>query len=220
MAYAPHDKFVMGGLLTGGPATEIWACSINGTLLKSGTIVQADYDAWLTDVAAGLMTWYAASTSRMRSDSTLTYAKLNAIGPDGKYAHPTTPHTKLLTSTAGGVGPVLPDFVTLAWSWKDTSHVGPASNGRIYPPNSLATYATGSTTVTSGELTAQVTAAKNLLNAISQTYTGGLEFVPGLFSSKGAATGAILQIRVGNVLDVQRRRKNKFPETYSTTTYP
>lgn len=102
---------------------------------------------------------------------------------------------------------------------------GIASNGRIYPPISL-TVTAGSPRVGASMQNSARDAGKALLSAINQP-TGGTFAIAPCVVSRGANGGLgagalelITSVRVGNVVDVQRRRKNALKESYVSANWP
>lgn len=219
VAYRVHDRVTFGGTLGGVDGPEIWACSVNG-LFNGGTDVQANYQAWCDAIATAFNSWFTNATNRQSSRAFLAYIKMNRIGTDGKYppGWVTAQHT-YPSPAAGAVSSPLPGFCSIVWSWLTPVQRGPASKGRIYPPNTPSSYA-GGDQITGAEQSAQITAAKNMLNVLAATYSSSLAFVPTVESSIGGAFHPINGVRVGNIIDVQRRRKNQIKETYVAATWP
>lgn len=221
MTYVPHHLFAMGGTLGSGQDAEIWQCTIRGSFSYTAGITTPE-QKWLAAISSDFSAWFSAATSRMRNDAKATTLKLNQIGADGRYLSTSSTNAVTVNAT-GAVAPALPDFVMLAWSWRTARSRGPASNGRIYPPNVIGT-PSGVTRASSAEVALHVTAAKALLTLLAQSraVTGGnVAWVPGVYSNVGAgAYSDITGIRVGDVMDVQRRRKDKLKENYQSTTFP
>jgi hypothetical protein len=227
MGYPRHLLFVFGGTQTNAAeAGEIWQCGIRGGPAAGSAHDYGDEDAMLAAIQGPFKTWYGAVASSMRSDYRLEYLKLNEIAPDGSYADATTTHRfDYGTFQAGGVTPSVPSILTLAWSWKTARLRGIASKGRIFPPVAFTT-TQGSPRVSSAVTATNVTAAKALLSVLSKPNGVDFEFAPCVVSAGshgGTGTGAIENItgvRVGDVVDVQRRRKNALVDVYATSVWP
>lgn len=220
MAYVTHSLFVMGGTLGSGVDSEIWQCGIRGGFNYAATdpdpavSYQTAAQAWLAGIQTGLQSWFT-TTSRMRLDAKLTFAKLNLIGPDGRYVYPSYPNTRGMSAT--GTGSIsVPSIITSAISWKTARRAGPASNGRIYPPLNIVPTGTSQDRIDSTTATALANYGKALLNALSTGTSAptSANFVPQVVSSQGPREN-ITGVRVGDVIDVQRRRKNALKESYS-----
>ena len=220
MPFAPHVRVSFGGTLTGetGYPDEIWNCSVNGEVGPAW-----DADEYLGVIQAALLAWFRSNDSKCSSQSTLGYVKANKIGADGKYVDQGTTHVHSYASAmTGGAGPVNPDILTTAISWGTGKARGPGSHGRIYLPNN--TLGTGiGMTVSIVEQDALVAAGVNLLQILNAG--GGGNGIPGhpntnpvlqpvIASRVNATNTPILSCRVGNVKDVQRRRKDAYRESY------
>ena len=220
MAYKPHTLLVIGGTLNFastdfGAKKDIWSCGIrladsasNGPL-GVGTSKNSALNTVLT-------AWYAATASCMASTSTLDYFKLNDIGADGKYLDPGSANTFDTTDTAGGLGPQVPGFLSLAVSFRTAKTRGPGSHGRIYLPNYTFS-SSGTVFVSSANRLSMDTSVHNLLSNIVTAIPSA---VPVVASSVNATNTPIIGTRTGATYDVQRRRKNAFPESYLVTNWP
>ena len=218
MAYPRHWLLTIHGSFQSYNAGEIWSINIRGV-----PGVTRDYgaeDAALTDMKSAVQTWFGTPGNRIRSDAQLEGLKLNEIGPDGKYAHPVTHQVAYGAGVTGGDPPLWPTFVCVVWSWSTAAARGPGSKGRVYPPNTPGSATTGHTTIDSTEQGHQKDSAKALLSAISNPGGGNFPFAPRVVSKVGAAINVINGVRVGSVLDVQRRRKDQFVETYVSAAWP
>lgn len=210
MAYPGHWLFVMGGVLDGGADAEVWQCGIRGQLIAGDAPAEVNF---LNGINDNLATWYNAAASRMRTDSKLTFIKLNAIAPNGDYLHPNDPHTRVM-NTPGGQSPNIPSFLSIATSWKTDSPNKRALNGRIYLPNTPSA-PVGTSRISANDRNAVMVAGVGLLGILRNEASGGSQgnFIAAVVSKTGE-THAVTRVRVGDVLDVQRRRKNALRESY------
>ena len=220
MAYPLHWLLSFGGKFNGtGLAPEVWNCNVRG-LPDAGSDkdINGEHDT-LENIAPLLSQWFNAGSSNMRFDATLEWVKLNQIGPDGKYVKPVTfVHDYAPVVTGGSASPTMPPILTLAFSWTTARSRGPGSHGRIFPPYFLPTDATD--VVATATRDAAMASANKLLCAIAATPNThpGTNFRgmnPMVISKTGVAE-TITGIRVGSVIDVQRRRKNQIIEQYSS----
>jgi len=219
MAYANHWLMAIGGTLgnTGG-ANEIWQCGIRGLPNPGSGLSLGDADQGLSKIHEAVRAWFVSDNANMRNDATIAYCKLNEIGPDGRYVDPTTNVYDYPDGTFGAAVPEMPSFLSVAFSWTTDRNRGPGARGRIYPPVAIP-HSPGD--VVSTLLTnAYVTAAKGLLDAISNPSSGIFVMGPAVVSKIGAVIQPITGVRVGNVIDVQRRRKNALVEVYATSDWP
>ncbi len=197
---------------------EIWQCGVRCSFEEP-----FDEELYVTEVAANVAAWYSSAEAQHHPNTRLLWIKAARIAASGKYPTPTYHAPEALYADAvggGGVSTGLPSFCCLAYSWLSSDHRrGPASHGRIYPPNFGIASPAGSSHVNAATTDLLVTAAKRLLTAI-QNGDGTQITSPGIFSNVGAAASVITSVRVGNVLDTQRRRKNAAAEIYSAGAFP
>lgn len=216
MAYPGHSLFVMGGTLDGGADAEIWQIGIRGRFLPGSNGGEA---AYLNGINDNLAQWFSSAQNHIRVDAKLTYIKLNAIAPNGDYLHPNDPHTRAMNSS-GGQAPNIPPFLCVATSFKTDSPTKYALNGRIYLPNTPANTVQYSRIGNSDRADIAAAGVRLILllrnddNSDSQG-----EFTAGVVSSHGA-DAVVTRVRVGDVLDVQRRRKNQLRESYAEAPVP
>lgn len=222
MAYVPHILIAFGGALTEKTASdEIWECTLRAFPGSSGgpdSLVGASLDlqAWCNAMAGPLGTWFGSASQQNANNSNVSYVKANIIGTDGKYTSAATNVTDF-TAVAGGSTQTIPSFCSVATSWGSNKARGPASHGRLYLPN--YTFAVTGAEITGTAATAAMNSGKSLINLIRANTSGlsGGVMSPALVSSIGGAWAYINSVRVGNVVDTQRRRRNAVPETYVQT---
>lgn len=102
-----------------------------------------------------------------------------------------------------------------------TPKAGPQGRGRLYFPATGVTIAVADLRPTSAVCTAFLSAAKTYLSGISSAITptlGSNSLV--VWSRVGLGAHGVNRLLAGNVLDVQRRRRDTLIETYSSITYP
>lgn len=219
-AYAAHTLVAFGGILnTGADVGEIWQCGIRVTDVVGGGPL-ADHDAYLAGIQAALSTWFsAAGTVGLPSTSNLMWIKANGIAPNGKYSSDTTHVYDYPAAVAGGdvnVANFKTDIISLVLSWTTAKARGKSHAGRIYLPNySVDTQHPGSVRTLEGTAAAWAQKGKTLLGVLAN---GAVHAVPIVASSAGP-TAQITGVRVGDVMDVQRRRKDAYKEVYSAVAF-
>lgn len=235
MAYAPHTLVTFGGRLasTVSGVQEIWQCGIRLRIQLSDLVSWGggvtNPATYMAAIASPLSTWFHTSSSTVggseflgnRSDAYLDWLKVNNIGVDGKYADKIhTNRYDYATPLAGGaVNSSCPPFVTLAVSLTTASKRGPGHRGRIYLPL-LPPLSTNAVISTLAQTQANGT-VKALLNVLKAPSDTGGTITPVVASGINAATNPITGVACGQILDVQRRRKNKLPEgPYVSSTWP
>lgn len=107
-----------------------------------------------------------------------------------------------------------------------TSSVGGAGRGRFYLP-ALGAVMSGSFQLTSPSPTLAVAAAKSWLNEIKiaadlamSSVSDPRRFVLVVRSPTNHSDSIVNALRVGSLLDTQRRRRDALKETYVSTTFP
>lgn len=218
MPFGPHALVAFGGRLnTNSVPNEIWQCGIRVT--GSGDGFVADPDLYLSEAAIAIADVLAGS-DLMPATTKVDYVKCNNIAPDGKYADPTSHTYDTTVAVQPTAQPKMPDILSLVISWGTGIQRGPAAKGRIYLPN----YAAGPISIDRMRVqtaTAQdaVGLGQALLDAVANT-AGTVSVTPVVASAINGTIRPIISIRVGDVVDVQRRRKNAMVETYSSGPWP
>lgn len=219
MAYQPHTLVTFGGTLAEEAADdEIWQCGIRGFTDGGGPVDDGDLDTLALHVlrgptgsGGGLEGIWRDSDSRIASTAKLVWCKAANIAADGTYS--AEPGTAEMTPVAGPVGGIAPSFCSVVLSWTTGLTLGMATRGRIYPPNYGCSIATGSK-VLDADVTHQVAWAVKVLQC-ADTSLDTVVFHPYVVSKSGVSH-VINGVRVGNVYDTQRRRKDKVAEAYSS----
>lgn len=224
----PHTLVAFGGTL---PNNEEW--SITARVLQPGLsvpIAEESLDTYLRGpgnptpggIATGFAGIFNGSSMGVHPSNRLTWAKANNIGADGKYTSDVT-HVWDYPSPiiGGGANTALPPMCSVAWSWSTSLRTrGPASKGRLYPPNNgIAAAAGGDGIITPAMQATQLTAARAFLTMLAQG-SGAITAQPVLISTVSDAWAPIDRVRIGRVVDVQRRRKNQITENYVTGNWP
>lgn len=115
---------------------------------------------------------------------------------------------------------VLPQASVLISLWSG-NHVGQANYGRMYLPHTTQSLTHGHATVGTSQQTNMSAHAAAFVNAINAILIG---LAPGAvgevinISKKGAGIKKkVLYVRVGEIVDTQRRRYNRLPPNYYVT---
>ena len=196
----------------GGPLySDIWQCTLH---MEGAGMPTAD--AALDDLVQDLSTWMAASQSS--SAASLGWVKFNEIDPlSRRYKSATETHERILTTPVRGSveGNGMPQQ-TLCISLLTGAKRGLASRGRFYPPATVLSLSSAGTVSKPG-VTLVATAARTLITNLNNwpgtdTPIGGQVVVLG----GNGTTRPVTAVSVGNVMDTQRRRRNKLRESYTT----
>lgn len=216
VAYTPHILVQWGGrLLNPILGADIWTNSVRAHWTNSGGITTME--GYLNEMSPNLKTWFIGANSGMASIATLDFVKANQINAAGHYVDPVTHVRFYPAGTVGGAAPTAPQFTSVVWSWETPIVRGKAAKGRIYPPNF-----TGTSPEFAGALNAQqqqnnLTSALALLAVIANRDASWI--TPAIYSESSGEHQDITGVRVGNVMDVQRRRKNAYVENYREASF-
>lgn len=217
MAFTPHTLVTFGGTLVETTSfDEIWECGVRGFNMPAANIpvdpsqLQNLVDDIATRTTGNLADWFVAASSFMGGDARMTFVKAVNVGADGKYTSAPARH-EFTPAIAGGSAQTMPSFCSVALSWTTGIRFGKARMGRIYPPNFGVPSANGA--IIQG--TAQSALVDSGIGLIGTLSSAGaeFEFQPQVVSKSGPHH-KITGVRVGNVVDVQRRRRNAVRETY------
>lgn len=175
------------------------------------------------DITEPLMTSYwnkltaflGRPASMVPSNVNLSLLKMNKIGVDGKYASKFDSNFISPPRAYGAAQHRYPTQIAWATTWNTQAARGLARQGRSYWPTAVATQS-GDRTVTVEECKAMAASAWTLIADLNSVQVGdGNALVCAVMSDqREGATHPITYARVGNRLDVQRRRANNLDETY------
>jgi hypothetical protein len=156
------------------------------------------------------------STSSFSSTTTLEFLKLSPIGPDGLVIGGRTCLSMANTSLTGAqTGDRLPPQLSLGVSWQ-TPVIGRRGRGRIFLPSNAASQLTSAGRMSSTPQGAAKDAAVTMLEGLAYQAVGGSgpNVQPIVTGDPWTNYGVITGVRVGDVLDTQRRRRDQLAETY------
>lgn len=209
MTYLPHLKLVANGGMPGG---ERWSCGLTAHL----TDIAVPQGA-LNNLAAGLLTAWGVlveDTNVVFSNgTTLTRVDVRQVDPQGvtvKLAQ-ASPSNNI----EGNVGAAMPNQVAVVASLR-TGTPGARGRGRVYLP------LLGAQVGTNGRLVGLqrgniANGMKTLLDSINDDLVSELGTGNWLSVESGVGSGLssrMTSVRVGDVLDTQRRRRDKIQEAY------
>lgn len=215
MAFSYAHQFVRltwGGTFDG--EEEIWTNNLS--------IINPDADLPFalttvpTSIVTVIQTWHENGDAGITSRAKLAWIKLAAIKTDGTYVDEAVLYDFPAPIAGGSLGSV-ETTRSLAVSFKTSYVRGKAANGRFYIPG--FNEAVG----TNGRLTG--TTQGNVLGA-AQAFLVDLNVAVGTdispdavigvtsYAETGARSARIDEVRIGDVIDGQRRRKNKMLENY------
>jgi hypothetical protein len=225
----PHALVNIGGtLFAGSPDQEIWQTGIRIVPVSGGGGFLTDPTGYVNLIGPLVSSWFTAhdtglATFGVFSNAQLGYVKANNIGADGLYAGSGAVWMPSGQVNGGGTATgVLPPILTLAVTLTTAQRTGLASKGRLYIPWSIT--ATAGFRYVSSQ-TAANNRVKALLSILAQNgVQGGIQpVVASILKASDTRTPVALPVtgvRTGDVIDVQRRRKNKEREAYVASPWP
>lgn len=223
MAYRPHILVQWGGAL-GTNSGEIWTNTMR--FVTDGTDVndlQGLAEAWDTELTNALTTLVAAN-SGYASHAHLDWVKANAVDATGHQLAGNTNAYYAPTDfvSAKGIAPSGAYQLALVVSFTTDVSRGWANSGRVYVPSGaqVGTNIDSPTGLLTDAYVASVAAAwQTFLNDLNDN--PGPDFadlraaVVSPRAGDGSAFHNITGVRVGKVMDTQRRRRNRLVENYT-----
>lgn len=145
----------------------------------------------------------------------LRWYKLALIGTDGKYLEEAKIYDNPSPQKSSSSFAVPPqDSVVI--SWLTDAPRGLARRGRMYLPAGYADAQTANGRIVLSQQNAILTRATNFINAVNTVAQTAVNSAAVCVMS-GVRTGAtrvVSGVEVGNLIDTQRRRRNRLTETY------
>jgi hypothetical protein len=215
MAFAPHVRVTARGLFdttsNGGEQFEQWSWRLNFSD-PSGSEDPVDDEAQLADIATDISNFHGRPGSWISRAAVLTEVKAARIGADGKYIG--QPRSVVLSKAGGGPSLVYPPQVALAVSL-GTTRRGATGRGRIFLPAPAMSIGGNTGRISTTDRNAVAGSVAQLLNDLNNQPRIDA-FAPSVViaSSKGYNT-EVNSVRVGDVLDTIRTRRNEMGESYS-----
>lgn len=193
VSFAFVAQGIAGGAITEFEDLQQWAEDIGD--LNGGDVLPQD----LQDLISGACTLDTIRTEALTAAGVLLQAAQFAIPVPvvGSVAATKTPQTALVASLQSG-------------------RPGRSFNGRIYWPALSGSIGATTLRLTTGAtlLYAQATAA--LLTDVGNATDAAMQMTPVIASLATASQTEISSIRVGDILDTQRRRRDAYIERYSS----
>lgn len=203
-----------------GISAEAWSCSV----AFANSLNQAEDDpVLLAEIADAIMGEFAPGTGWPGTLRTMLSSdgRLNKVHI---YYHDTPGGDAVVSaeSTAApvaGSGTSIQDFTAALCVTLSTGRPGRSYRGRFYWPFITASTTTGGRiNVTSITSAARADAFAQMLRMCADQFTGFPGTRPVVASAALGVLTAVSAVRVGDVLDTQRRRRDKLNETYGSAT--
>jgi hypothetical protein len=222
MPYAHKvTRYTISGTCLGG--SEIWTTSFFAGLEGADAVPPVANSP--AQVAAAWSTFFTAVGSKFSGSYKTTEVKAAYLNVDGKTDLAHVEHYAYPTPISGfGSTSSHPPQITLVATLASTLPRGIASKGRMFLPGHYTPIdATGH--VPAADVTSLLTNFRTFINACnSSADLGGVVMLAsrgrtGLFAGTGV-NKAVASVKIGNVYDTQRRRRDNLVESYSGAAIP
>lgn len=225
-----------GHFVTSG--NEVMDEFVGGLRFTGPGLAAADNDDVLEAMAETFMNFWGGTSANGVPDGALVDSfKWNRIGLDGRYVD--SGNTRWYTPNVGRRGPVstrYPTQVACCTTWTTDFARGRASKGRTFWPSGFPVNTDSRFRVSTAATQAMANWGINLIRALNTTTetstpvplppSGGSvspvasNLVASVMSDVGAGRTAIINgCRVGDRLDIQRRRGNRVAEVYASSEF-
>lgn len=220
MAYPQHYLLAWGGTLHGA---EEHATGLRFVKNAGSEIEESHAQTFMAHAATALETY--VMSAGLAQGYKIEWIKFNEIGPEGRYANATgTNRLDLATPIAGTSTTAHPPQIACAVTLLTDAQRGMANKGRFYQGGlGLNGFAIDPATGTISQAAAETfrNRVQTLLNTLNDNpgldaQFGGLDVH---VVSKGGLAGPgvarkVTAVKVGRVLDTQRRRRGNIAESY------
>lgn len=162
---------------------------------------------------------YPTTLAALHSTNTrLAGVRLEARELDGTL---TAQAERTFGTAFAGTGSVSHPFQTSAVFSLRSGTAGASGRGRAYWPATGVSLDSTTLRIASSVLTSALTGFRTYMLAIEAAITTNVTDVSlAVWSRKNSALYPVVNVQAGDVADVQRRRRDAVPETYSTLAYP
>jgi hypothetical protein len=182
------------------------------------------------DIAAAWKSFFILASSYISQQFTTTLVKVSSVGTDGK----SNPEDTMFATLTGAIGqrvePPFPPQIALVATLTSAKARGVGAKGRMYLPGVIAPLE-GNGHLTTSMVVGIMNNLKTFLNAVNaSTATNNVVMLAshGSINKDGsikvggasAINKAVVGLRLGNVYDTQRRRRNGLSEAYQITSIP
>lgn len=165
----------------------------------------------LESLDAAFFTLISSSAIALPNGFRYIGVKWAPIGLDGKYPTAAESLTFLRTTPFASTGQGGYPQIALVLSLRTARPRGYASNGRMYVPSALRPEATTGR-ITDAQAGAAAQAAAAFIGSVNAIGMGTVQVMSAV---GGGISANVTEVRVGRVMDTQRRRRNGIPEEYA-----
>lgn len=215
MAY-PFDfiKVTFGGKIYGN--AEIWSNGVNfGKNLAHTGMTEAQLKGAAEAISSDVETWFKSGGAAISNSSTLEWVKVALIGTDGKYVFDSDLFdfdTPVSGQSSVKPAPQLTTVLTMETSRRRV----PGRFARIYPPMNVPNALTNgrvSVAIANGMRDAFANLLNEMNDQLSILVTTPVRAI--VASEKTTEHFQVKSVKVGDVVDTQRSRRNAFIEAYT-----
>nr|CRY96555.1 hypothetical protein [uncultured prokaryote] len=200
-------------IITGTDETAQCDLNVTSTDIDTGLVPDADYG---TAAELAYRTMIQGLSGQRAAYSAFTAVKVAPIKVDGHYAG--EPFLTPALNPAVGVNPTVVPQASIALTTWTGSTLGKGNYGRMFLPHSGVPDA--STPLLSTTLAGNVADAfATFITAINAIPDGGVATImsqPSLITTWPGSAKPVTQVRVGRVVDTQRRRRASLDESYQS----
>ena len=222
-------KLTFGGQLAAGQ--DEWNCGINLTAQNDALIpiggvdLERAFDLYVEEMQDDIVDIFTAyikdTTMSIPTGATLDYVKLALIGTDGKYIKEAAVFE--VVGVAGSDNKGYVPQVSLVMTLQSEKFRDPGKYNRFYLPVTVPILGNSYRPT---DMKAKATRTAQLMSVLTREmspFNQAVRVVPAAVSSSDKIDEPyreIKYVKVGNVYDTQRRRRNKIGEVYSVTEVP
>lgn len=221
MAY-PHKvaKVTLSGTMFGGQ--EIWSTGF--FMGFEGQDAPAITDTGVSDISNAWETFFKKTDSEISNKYQYTMCKVQMLATDGKAVPDTARYYSPVAAVNGGSpSQAMPPQIALVATLANSLPRGLATKGRMFLPgvNALVDATGHINSLTCGAIATNLQSFFGTI--MNDADTPGRAVLASTGNSLQLRPGEIrhvTQVRVGNVYDTQRRRRNALMEAYTTRPVP
>jgi hypothetical protein len=228
MATPPYAHRVNRVTIQGNFASgaEIWTTGFH--MGKPGADADLPTQALADEIRTLWATFFTTPGVGVNSMWQSDQVKISSFGTDGKSSPADTVYSPFTTTTKGGATSFFPPQISLVATLQGPDPRGVGAKGRMYLPG-ISGAIDGTGHLPFGAVTPILNALRTFLQGVNAS-TNSTDFVinasHGSINKDGTpkiggsapVNKAVFSLKVGNVYDTQRRRRNALVETYQTAT--
>lgn len=221
MAYAPHLRVTVGGIFgsVANPAEE-WSFGFQ-LGHPSGAAIDLGDPLAFQDMTETVQAWFTSSATRIATTcrlASLKMAQIDSAGhvvknPDGSFSQRVHSYGTTDMPVGSQSSPLHP-FQVAAVASLVTPRAGRSGRGRCYLPAPAVTVSAGGT-ISTTDRDSMLNTFAIMLNSVNADIGPAVRVV---VASNAGVNSPVVAVRMGLVLDTQRRRRGELDEAYAIQT--